>query len=42
MMWGFPFDLRAWVIDVERHHERLPAETQALMQKFQDQAQRKQ
>ena len=38
VMWGFPFDLRAWVVNVERHPERLPEEMQALMQKFREQA----
>jgi dolichyl-phosphate-mannose-protein mannosyltransferase len=39
IMWGMPFDLRAWAINVERHPDRLPVEMQALMQKFQQQAQ---
>ncbi len=39
LMWGLPFDLRGWTVNVERHPERLPAEMQALMQKFQSQAQ---
>jgi hypothetical protein len=38
-MWGLPFDLRAWAVDVERHPERLPPEMHDLMQKFQQQAQ---
>lgn len=39
IMWGIPFDLRAWAINVERHPDRLPVEMQALMRKFQQQAQ---
>jgi hypothetical protein len=39
IMWGMPFDLRAWAVDVERHPERLPAQMQTLMQKFQQQSQ---
>jgi hypothetical protein len=39
IMWGMPFDLRAWAVNVERHPERLPIEMQALMQKFQQQTQ---
>jgi Dolichyl-phosphate-mannose-protein mannosyltransferase len=39
LMWGLPFDLRAWAINLQRHPERLPAEMQELMQKFQRQAQ---
>ncbi|MBV9767005.1 MAG: glycosyltransferase family 39 protein [Acidobacteriaceae bacterium] len=35
IMWGMPFDLRAWAINVERHPERLPSELKILMQKFQ-------
>ena len=38
IMWGMPFDLRAWAVNVERHPERLPVEMQALMQKFQQQS----
>jgi hypothetical protein len=38
-MWGLPFDLRAWSVNVERHPERLTAEMQILMQKFQQQSQ---
>jgi hypothetical protein len=38
-MWGLPFDLRGWAVNVQRHPERLPAEMQDLMQKFQRQAQ---
>jgi hypothetical protein len=40
IMWGMPFDLRAWAINVERHPDRLPVEMQALIQKFQEQAQK--
>jgi hypothetical protein len=40
VMWGLPFDLRTWAINVERHPERLAAEMQALMQKFREQGQR--
>jgi hypothetical protein len=39
MMWGMPFDLRAWAVNVERHPERFPVEMQNLMQKFQQQSQ---
>lgn len=35
MMWGLPFDLRAWTLNVERHPEQLPAAMQALMRQFQ-------
>ncbi|MGA8598975.1 MAG: glycosyltransferase family 39 protein [Bryobacteraceae bacterium] len=38
IMWGFPFDLRAWTVNVERHPERMPVEMQALMQRFQQQS----
>lgn len=41
IMWGMPFDLRAWAINVERNPEQLPAQMQAVMQKFQQQAQNK-
>jgi Dolichyl-phosphate-mannose-protein mannosyltransferase len=41
IMWGMPLDLRAWSVNAERHPEHLPAEMQALMQKFQEQAQKK-
>ena len=40
IIFGLPFDLRAWAVNIERHPERLPAEMQALMQKFQQQSQR--
>lgn len=39
IIWGMPLDLRAWAVNAERHPERLPAEMQALMRKFQEQAQ---
>jgi Dolichyl-phosphate-mannose-protein mannosyltransferase len=39
IMWGMPFDLRAWTVNVERHPERLPSELQVLMHKFQQQSQ---
>jgi Dolichyl-phosphate-mannose-protein mannosyltransferase len=39
IMWGMPFDLRAWAVNVERHPERLAVEMQLLMRKFQQQAQ---
>jgi hypothetical protein len=40
VIFGMPFDLRAWAVNVERHPERLPAEMQSLMQRFQQQSQR--
>jgi hypothetical protein len=33
-MWGMPFDIRSWCVNVERHPERLQAEMQAMMDKF--------
>jgi hypothetical protein len=39
IMWGMPFDLRTWAVNVERHPERLPGEMQVLMHKFQQQSQ---
>ncbi len=39
LLFGIPFDLRTWVVQVERHPERLAAEMQDLMQKFQEQQQ---
>lgn len=36
IMWGLPFDLRSWALNVERHPERLPAEMQVLMQRFRE------
>jgi hypothetical protein len=39
LMWGLPFDLRGWAVNVQRHPERLPSEMQDLMQKFQRPAQ---
>jgi len=41
LMWGLPFDLRGWAINVERHPERLQVEMQTLIKKFQEQSQRK-
>jgi hypothetical protein len=41
MMWGAPFDLRTWIVNAERHPERLPAEMQALMKGFQQQRERR-
>ena len=38
IMWGIPFDLRAFALNVERRPYQLPAEMQALMQRFQQQA----
>ncbi|HEY1949578.1 MAG TPA: hypothetical protein VGG97_21390 [Bryobacteraceae bacterium] len=35
LMWGLPFDLRGWAVNVQRHPARLPAEMQDLMQRFQ-------
>jgi Dolichyl-phosphate-mannose-protein mannosyltransferase len=35
IMWGLPFDLRSWTINVERHPERLEVELKALMKQFQ-------
>jgi hypothetical protein len=34
-MWGVPFDLRAFAIDVERHPDTLPAALGAMMRRFQ-------
>jgi hypothetical protein len=39
LMWGMPFDLRAWTVNVERHPERLTVDMHTLMQKFQQQSQ---
>ena len=39
IMWGMPFDLRTWAVNVERHPERFAVEMQNLMQKFQQQSQ---
>ena len=33
-MYGMPIDLRGWVVNVERHPERLPAELKMLMMQF--------
>jgi 4-amino-4-deoxy-L-arabinose transferase-like glycosyltransferase len=38
IMWGMPFDLRAWTVNVQRHPEQLPVEMPLLMQKFQQQS----
>ena len=40
MMWGLPFDMRSWTINVERHQERLDVEMKALMKQFQNSAQK--
>ena len=37
VMWGLPFDLRAWAINVERHPESLGPALQAMMKGFQQQ-----
>jgi len=42
MMWGMPFDMRAWTINVERHPEQLPAEMKAQMESYQREAERQQ
>jgi hypothetical protein len=42
IMWGLPFDFRAWAVNAERHPELLPAEMGKLMQRFQEQGQRQQ
>ncbi len=38
ILWGMPFDMRAWIVNLERHPEQLPAEMQAMMEKYQQQA----
>jgi Dolichyl-phosphate-mannose-protein mannosyltransferase len=38
MMWGMPWGFRDWVVKVERHPSELPAELQAFMRRFQEQA----
>ncbi len=38
IMWGSQFDLRGWMVNAERHPERLSAEMQTLMQSFQQQS----
>jgi len=40
LMWGMPFDLRAWIVNVERHPEQLTDEMHAMMKKFQQQSQK--
>lgn len=40
IMWGMPFDFRAWAINIERHPETLPVEMQKLIEKFQQQNQK--
>ena len=40
IMFGMPFDLRAWLVNVERHPERLRPEMQAMIKKFQEQSRR--
>jgi hypothetical protein len=37
VMWGTPFDLRAFALDAERHPETLPAKMQEMMRRFQQQ-----
>lgn len=37
IMWGMPFDLRAWAVDIERHPENLPAAMQAMLARFEQQ-----
>jgi Dolichyl-phosphate-mannose-protein mannosyltransferase len=34
-MWGVPFDIRTFAIDVERHPDTLPAALQTMMRQFQ-------
>lgn len=34
IMWGMPFDMRNWAVEVERHPERLIPEMRELMDKF--------
>jgi hypothetical protein len=41
-MWGMPFDMRAWTINLERHPEQLPAAMKAQMESYQQEAQRQQ
>jgi hypothetical protein len=41
IMWGMPFDARAFAIDVERHPDRLIPEMDAMGAKFQQMAQKK-
>ena len=42
IMWGMPLDARTWMVEVERHPERLIPELQALIDKFTRQAQEQQ
>lgn len=39
LMWGVPFDIRAFAVDVERHPDKLPGAIQQMMQNFQKQNQ---
>jgi len=41
IMWGMPFDLRNWAVNVERHPDRLVPEMHELMEKFQQQWQQR-
>ena len=34
-MWGIPFDLRAWILNVERNPATLPEALQSMMRRFQ-------
>ena len=38
LMWGMPFDMRGWTVNLERHPEQLPAAMKAQIEKFQEQA----
>ncbi len=38
LMWGMPFDLRSFAVNVERHPEQLDSQLQTFMQKFQRQS----
>jgi len=42
LMWGMPFDMRAFTINLERHPEQLPAAIKAQIEKFQQEARRQQ
>jgi Dolichyl-phosphate-mannose-protein mannosyltransferase len=35
IMWGLPFDLRAWGLNIERHPEQLVPQLQVMMRQFQ-------
>lgn len=37
MMWGMPFDIRGFCVDLERHPEKLPAAITSLVASFQQQ-----